>query len=106
MPKSDHITLIVFLTLVFSLLAFLAVQVLRASRKPVREWSPKTGDYFFAEVYTQTAVGGGRTLTMSYHPTEEEARKVAKKNAKWFDAFGNVHRDVGIFWSVGLIQND
>lgn len=79
--------------------------LLKFQNRPVYEREPKEGDKFIAEVYTRYLMGG-RTLNVSYHATQEQAIKAAKKNAKWFDAYGGVHRDVGIQWGVSPIQKE
>ena len=76
-----------------------------SKRRPIREWEPKPGDRYFSEVFTRTALGGGRVLTVQFHPTLEEASNIVKKNAQWFDDYGNIHQDVGIYWNVGTVEH-
>lgn len=107
MPETNQIIIILVFLGFLSLPLIQCYRIIkRSNQRPVREFEPKIGDSYFSEVFTRTAVGGGRILTIQFHPTIEAAHAAAKKNAQWFDDYGNVHREVGIYWNVGVITRD
>lgn len=73
--------------------------------RPPFEYEPKPGDKYKATVHTFYFSRICRDLSVSYHPTKEEAQKAVKKYAQWHDDYGGIHPDIGIRWVVEKLND-
>lgn len=99
--------LLIFFGLLFGGVAVAIYESVKESKNiPPFQITPDPDAKFLASVHTFYLSRTCRTLCQSYHKTHEEAQEAAKKNALWFDTYGNIHGDVGIRWQVVPLSSE